>query len=138
MRWKWQPWAIVAVSACFASVQATSAANAPDWHGATQVDVELSNFDFTPKRLVLRRDQPYRLRLTNRGSSGHDFSAPAFFKAAIVATEDAAAVVKGRIDVKKGETRVVRIVPRAGRYKLKCTHFMHAAFGMKGEIIVEW
>ena len=137
MRWKSQRWALVVVPACFASVHAASAANAPDWQRASQVDVELSNFAFAPSRLVLRRDQPYRLHLTNRGSSGHDFSSPAFFKAAVIATEDAAVVAKGRIEVQKGESREVRIIPQAGRYKLKCTHFLHAIFGMKGEIIVE-
>lgn len=109
---------------------------APDWNNAQRIDIQLSNFDFTPKTLTLRHGQPYRLRLTNTGSGGHNFSSPAFFKAATIAPEDAAAIVKGGIDLKKGESRDVRLVPATGRYKLKCTHFLHSGFGMKGEIVV--
>lgn len=112
-------------------------ASAQDWGRAQQVDVQLSNFDFTPKTLGLRHGQPYRLHLTNTGSGGHNFSAPKFFAAAAIAPQDAAGVVKGSVDLKKGESRDIRLVPARGRYKLKCTHFLHSGFGMKGEIIVE-
>jgi len=114
-----------------------SSASGQDWDHAQRIDVELSNFDFTPNRLTLRHGQPYRLHLTNKGSGGHNFSAPAFFKAATVAPEDAATVAEGAIELGKGESRDIRLVPAMGRYKLKCTHFMHSGFGMKGEIVVE-
>ena len=126
------------IGALACTVAAIPAATAADWSNAQQVDVQLSNFDFTPKTLTLRHGQPYRLRLTNRSSGGHNFAAPAFFSAATIAPEDAGFITKkGAVELKKGESRDVRIIPAKGRYKLKCTHFMHSGFGMKGEILVD-
>jgi len=104
---------------------------------AQPVEIALSNFDFTPKDLHLRQGQAYRLRFVNRGSGGHNFSAPDFFAAARIDPADAAAVAKGSVELAKGEAREVRLTPAAGTYKVKCTHFMHSAFGMKGSITVE-
>lgn len=130
-------WPFPLITAAAAAAAPLFAAPGPDWDHARQIDVELSNFDFTPKTLTLRHGQPYRLRLVNRGSGGHNFSAPAFFKAATIAPDDAAAVAKGAIELAKGESRDVRLIPAAGRYKLKCAHFLHSGFGMKGEILVD-
>jgi uncharacterized cupredoxin-like copper-binding protein len=137
MSWVWKPLFTLGIAACAMGVSPALAATDPDWDQARQITVELSNFDFTPKTLILHHGQPYRLHLTNTGSGGHNFSSPAFFKAATIAPEDAAVVAKGGIDLKKGESRDVRIIPAKGRYKLKCTHFMHSTFGMKGEIVVD-
>lgn len=112
-------------------------APAPDWDQAQRVDIELSNFAFTPNRLMLHGGRPYRLHLTNKGSGGHNFSAPAFFKAATIAPEDVQLIEEGAIELGKGESRDVRLIPASGHYKLKCTHFLHSGFGMKGRILVE-
>ena len=133
----WNPGGRIRIVAGILAVALASAAPAADWSQALQVNVELSNFDFSPKTLNLHHGQPYRLHLTNRGSGGHNFSAPAFFKAATIAPQDAAAIVKGGIDLDKGESRDVLIIPASGQYKLKCTHFMHTMFGMKGSIVVD-
>ncbi len=137
MSLEWKSLLTIGTAACAMAVSPALAATDLDWDHARQVNIELSNFDFTPKTLTLHHGQPYRLRLSNTGSGSHNFSSPAFFKAATIAPEDAAAVAKGGIDLKKGESRDVRIVPARGRYKLKCTHFMHSAFGMKGKIVVD-
>jgi plastocyanin len=129
--------ALLAGGLVVAGIIPAAASADPDFTNARQVNIELSNFDFTPKTLTLQAGKPYRLHLTNTGSGGHNFSSPAFFRAATIAPEDATAVVKGGIDLKKGETRDVRVIPTKGQYKLKCTHFMHTAFGMKGKIIVD-
>lgn len=101
------------------------------------IEIVLSNFKFAPKELHLRQGQSYRLHFVNDGSGGHNFSAPDFFAGAQIDPADAAAISKGGVELAKGETRDVRLKPAAGTYKVKCTHFMHPAFGMKGKIIVD-
>ena len=101
------------------------------------VEVVLSDFEYTPERLALRADQPYLLRFVNRGSGGHNFHAAAFFKSARVDPADAGMVAGGKVEVRKGETVAVRLVPTRGVYPVRCTHFLHATFGMKGVVTVE-
>ena len=110
---------------------------AQNWNNAGEFTVTLSNFEFEPEVIHLRAGEPVRLRLVNRGSGGHDFTAPAFFAAAKVKPSDAAAIDEGSVEVEGGRIREIELVPAAGRYKLKCTHAFHKLFGMSGEIIVE-
>jgi plastocyanin len=122
-----------AIGTCdLSSAQAQAPANDPQ-----PVEIVLSNFEFAPKELHLRQGQSYRLHFVNSGSGGHNFSAPNFFAGAQIDPADAAAITKGGIELAKGETRDVRLKPAAGTYKVKCTHFMHSAFGMKGKITVD-
>ena len=102
----------------------------------TTVEIVLSNFAFTPSALSLHAGQSYRLHVVNHGSGGHNFAAKEFFAAARIAPEDAQLVRGGVIELGKGETRDIRLVPARGTYKVKCTHFLHSSFGMKGEITV--
>jgi plastocyanin len=128
---------IAGLTGCaIAATNVAAADTSADWAAAKQVDVVLKDFDFVPKDIQLQRGQRYRLHLVNQGSGGHNFSAPKFFAAAQLAPADAVALKKGGIDLKKGESRDVRLIPSAGTYKLKCTHFMHSGFGMKGSITV--
>ena len=112
-------------------------ATQPGVSPAQTVNVELSNFQFAPGVIRLTHGQSYVLHLANDSGGGHNLAAKEFFK---VATLDAAAralVRKGTIEVPSHETVDVHLVaPRAGRYKIKCSHFLHASFGMTGEIIV--
>ena len=103
----------------------------------SELRVELSSFEFSPRELHLRAGQPTTLVLANVASGGHDFSAPEFFAAARIVPADAALVAGGEIDVPARSTRTVHLVPAAGTYKLTCTHTFHAMFGMKGTIVVE-
>lgn len=121
------------VAALIAGCVATHALAQP---GAEQ-RVELSSFDFTPRELHLRAGQPVALVLRNTASGGHDFSAPEFFAAAQVQPGDAALVVDGEVEVPARSTRTVHLIPAAGRYRLTCTHTLHALFGMKGTIVVD-
>lgn len=122
-----------------ASTGAAPAA-AVDWSGAERVDVALTDFDFTPRHLVLEHGRPYRLHLVNQGSAGHNFDAPAFFQAASLRDDTAARLRadRGAIEVAKGETADLYLVPGpAGTYPLECSHLLHAAiFGMTGDIEV--
>jgi len=101
------------------------------------VEISLSNFAFAPRDIRLRAGQPYRLHLVNSANGGHNFSAPAFFRTARIAPADAAAVRNGTIEVPKGQARDIRLVPARGTYPVKCTHFLHSGFGMKGSITAE-
>jgi plastocyanin len=123
--------------AVVAIVIATLPAAAQPWDQAERIDIELSNFLFAPSTLRLRQGRPYRLHFVNRGSGGHNFSAPAFFRSARINPADAGGIEKGAIELGKGQSRDIRLVPSAGSYKLKCTHFMHSTFGMKGRIVVD-
>jgi uncharacterized cupredoxin-like copper-binding protein len=117
----------------------TSSARAEqaDWGTAQEIEVHLTNFHFTPDHIQMQHGQAYRLHLVNDASGGHDFDAGTFFAAAQIAPSDQAKIKKGSVDLKGGQTVEIRLVaPTAGTYKLHCSHFMHSAFGMTGEIVV--
>jgi uncharacterized cupredoxin-like copper-binding protein len=138
--------AALGAAAC-ATEPAPTAAPAPaaaagvDWSAATPVAVRMKEFSFEPSALTLRAGRPYRIALRNEGARGHDFAAPAFFRAASVrpgAETSAEAVRDGGIDVPAGATRAVELVaPAAGDYPLECTRPLHDLFGMTGRIRVE-
>ena len=110
----------------------TAAAQTP-----TVVDVHLSNYRFDPRPIQLQRGHPYVLRLINDSGGGHNFAAPAFFAAAGIAAADRAWLKNGKVEVPSRQIRQIRLTaPGPGTYRLKCTHFMHGAFGMKGSIVV--
>ena len=123
--------AAFAASALFAA----PAAAQPDWGNAARVEVKLSSFAFDPKTVHLRAGQPVVLHLVNTGSGGHDFAAKEFFAAATL--RDPASVERGRVELGGHESRDIALVPRAGRYALKCTHMFHQTFGMTGQIVVD-
>ncbi len=119
-----------------ASLLAVPAA-APPQNAARTVDVQLTSFDFAPREIRLRAGVPVILRLTNPGGGGHNFSAPAFFSAAAIAPGHNAVIRDGAIEVPSRQTVTVRLTPARGNYRLRCTHTLHTAFGMRGRIIVE-
>lgn len=114
-----------------------ASAQAPDWSHPRRVDVTLSNFDFTPSSIHLKAGEPTDLHIVNASGSRHNFSAKAFFAAASMNEASKAAVRDGTVEVPGKGTIDIVLIPRAGRYKLKCTHTFHTTFGMKGEIIVD-
>lgn len=125
----------VLAAACFCATAA--GAQAVDWSHAQTINVELSNFRFTPSALTLERGLPYRLHLTNTSSGGHDFAARELFAASTIAPEDAAAIKNGEIGLKSGQSADIRLIAnRAGSYPFRCTHFMHSSFGMTGTATV--
>ena len=110
-----------------------SAAQAP-----TVVNVQLANFKFTPKSIVLDHGHAYVLRLQNVAVGGHDFTALDFFAAAKVAAGDRGLVSEGEVEVPAGQVREIHLTApaAAGKYNLKCSHSFHKMFGMSGSIIV--
>lgn len=116
---------------------APAAAASPDWGHAARVDVTLSNFAYAPRTIHLRAGQPVVLHLVNAASGGHDFTAKQFFAAAVLRPQDRSGIRNGSIELRAHQSRDVALVPRAGRYPLKCTHSFHKMFGMAGEIVVD-
>jgi uncharacterized cupredoxin-like copper-binding protein len=116
---------------------AAAAQPAPDWGHAQRVAVKLSNFSISPKVIHLRAGRPVVLHLANTSSGGHDFTARRFFDAATLRPQDRGAVRGGSVEVGKHRSVDVALVPRAGRYPLKCGHAFHKTFGMSGEIVVD-
>jgi plastocyanin len=108
-----------------------------DYSRARAVEVDLSSFKFTPAKVELRAGQPQILRLVNTSSGGHNFSAREFFAAADIAPQDAGLVKKGGVEVEGGQAVTIHLVPKAGQYDLKCTHFAHSMMGMTGVIVVQ-
>jgi uncharacterized cupredoxin-like copper-binding protein len=98
--------------------------------------VDLVSFSFTPSTIAFRADVPTVLRLRNLSAGGHSFTAPEFFAAAKVQPESAALVQNGRVEVPGHSNVDINIIPAAGQYRLKCSHPLHAAFGMTGKIDV--
>jgi plastocyanin len=98
------------------------------------VEVQLSSFDFTPSNIHLRAGQPVVLHLVNTGNGGHNFAAPEFFAAAAGVSGP---VAGGAVEVRGHQSVDVTLTPARGSYHLRCTHTMHTAFGMRGEIVVE-
>jgi uncharacterized cupredoxin-like copper-binding protein len=110
-----------------------------DWSQAEQIDVTLTEFSFSPSRIVLEHGHPYRLHLEDHGSGGHNFDAPDFFRTAVLRDDAVAGEARqGAVELARGEVKDLYLVPgQAGTYPLECSHLLHAAiFGMTGEIEV--
>jgi len=101
---------------------------------ARTVEISLSNFDFTPSTIRLRAGEPIVLHLVNTAHGGHNFAAPEFFAAA---SGVSGPVTSGKVELHGNQTVDIRLTPARGHYHLRCTHTMHTAFGMSGEIEVE-
>ena len=126
-------------STLFAALVAASipaAAQAPAG-GSDRIEIDLSNFKFTPSLVTLHHGSAYVLHFVNKAGGGHDFVAKSFFAAAEVSPGDRARVANGEIELGGGEAIDIRLVaPAPGRYEAHCSHFMHSTFGMRGEIVV--
>ena len=125
------------VALIFALPMMLAGAAQPTSPPAQTVNVHLSNFQFSPGTIRLTNGQSYVLHLVNDSGGGHNFVAKAFLKAATLDARARSVVRNGAIEVPSHEAVDIRFVaPHAGRYKIKCSHFLHAGFGMTGEIIV--
>lgn len=103
----------------------------------TDITVHMSSFAFAPNRLRLQAGQTVTLHLLNDATGGHDFSAPALFSSSDFPA-GGLRPVDGAVEVARGQQVNVTFTPRKpGRYPVECTHFLHAEFGMTGEVVVE-
>lgn len=130
--------AAIALTAGWASAQPIEPrAASSDFTSAQTVEVRLSSFDFTPSVIQLEAGKPYVLKIVNTAKKGgHNFSAAKFFAAAAVSPQDAARIAGGKVELRRGETVSIHLVPTTGTFKLACTHFGHSMLGMTGRIVV--
>jgi len=98
------------------------------------VEVRLSSFSFEPRTIALTAGRPVVLHLVSTGGGGHNFSAPEFFAAS---TDVSGPVTEGEVEVPGRQSVDIRLTPSRGTYRLRCTHRMHTALGMRGNITVE-
>lgn len=101
------------------------------------VSVSLRMFRIQPKLLHMKSGRPIVLRVTNDSGIAHDLTAPEFFARSAVAPADRAKVINGRIELGANDNVAVMIIPRSGRYPVKCSHPLHKMLGMTGTIVVE-
>jgi plastocyanin len=130
---------LIALAAC--ALLPLSATHSSAQHAAqpvpVRVNIVLANFSFTPSAIQLHAGKQVTLHFDNQGSGGHDFTAPEFFKAANMdAATRAKLGKKGTVSLGKGQATDVTLTPKAGTYKAKCSHFLHAGFGMTGTVTV--
>ena len=124
---------LLAIASIVLVPAASAIAQAPQ---PATVTVTMQNFKFDPSAIQLRAGAPTILHLVNTAGGGHSFSAPQFFAAAKVAPASRVLVRDGTVQVPKHSAIDIALTPAAGQYPLKCTHTLHAAFGMKGTIVV--
>lgn len=111
-------------------------APAVDWSSAQLVTVQMVEDRFIPNKLSFRHGVPYRLRLENKGSEMHEFTAPEFFKAIFVKNPEVLEQEKNEVLLHPNERKDLYFVaPKPGHYELICAD--HDWDGMKGEITVE-
>jgi len=104
---------------------------------AKVINIDLSEYKYSPMEIDLKAGQPYVFHLTNSGSKDHDLSAKAFFATVALAPGSAAKVKNGDVDLDEGESVDVSLVPqKRGAFEMHCTQFMHSMLGMKGQIVV--
>lgn len=110
---------------------------AQDAPAPASVTVELSSFRFSPRMIEFVHGKPYVLHLVNLSDGGHNFVAKAFFAAAHIDPADQGKVRNGRVEVGGGKEAAIHLTaPAPGSYDVHCSHFMHAPFGMTGQIMV--
>jgi uncharacterized cupredoxin-like copper-binding protein len=124
--------ALAAVALCAPLAFAGAAQAQP-----TVINVQLSEYKFTPMQLTLDHGQAYVLHLSNTGGKDHDLNAKAFFQTVALAPGSAAKVKNGDVDLDEGESVDIALTPqKPGTYEMHCTEPFHAMLGMKGQIVV--
>jgi uncharacterized cupredoxin-like copper-binding protein len=131
--------AATAISACAFALAARSVeADETDvFSRSTPLSITLTSYEFAPAHIDLQRGKAYRLHLVNTSGKGHDFSAPGLFASSTIASADRTKIDHGAVEVDGGSSADVSLIPLTpGDYPVRCTHFLHAAFGMHASITV--
>ena len=126
-------WRAIAATA-FALPVASHAADR--WAHAEPMTVVMVDNRFEPDHLIFHAGRTYALLLRNHGKDMHEFTAPAFLKAATI--RDKRLLANGGTDivVQAGESvRILLVAPAKGQYGLTCAD--HEWDGMVGRITVD-
>jgi uncharacterized cupredoxin-like copper-binding protein len=148
--------AVVAVLAGCAGDQSARTAGAPDaarvaalaaadWSRAENVVIELRDYGFHPRELVLRKGQAYRLRIHNTGGNTHYLNAPDFFASVAAHKVEVPNMAEVRAErftqfevMRRGGELEFEFIPLvAGRFRAHCHLEGHAERGVEGLLIVE-
>jgi uncharacterized cupredoxin-like copper-binding protein len=109
---------------------------ADPWLHAEPLTVVMLDNRFEPDHIVLHTGRPYELRLENHGKEMHEFTAPAFLRAATIRDKHLLSNAGTDIVVQAGKSAtVVLIAPGKGQYDLSCAD--HDWDGMAGGITVD-
>ena len=95
--------------------------------------IALYSYGYNPDPIVLSAGKAVTLHFVNRSGSGHDFTAKKFFRSSRIVSGN---VADGEVEISKGQSASVTLVPAAGRYKVHCGHPFHKMLGMTGDIVV--
>lgn len=107
-----------------AATPESSASGTTGMMQAKEVDVEGSEFKFSPSTITLKKGEPVRLVFKNTGKMPHDF------------VVDELSLRTKRIT--NGETDTVEFTPdKAGTFEFYCSVGKHRQMGMKGMLTVE-
>ena len=115
---------------------------AADWSTMETVTATMTEYSFSPSRLVFRKGVPTKLVIRNAGKEHHYFVAEAFFRTlATRKIQSSDGEVKApaftAVEVYAGKTIEWFLVPlEKGTFDLVCTVKGHADHGMKGTIEV--
>lgn len=120
-----------------AAAALAGSAYAQEWRNAPEYDVLLTSYDIVPGTIRLKAGEPVRLRFVNNSNQKHDFSARAFFRAAQLRRRDARLVADGKLELPPLATETIVLVPKAGRYRIASSNYLHRVLGMTGTIVVE-
>jgi uncharacterized cupredoxin-like copper-binding protein len=113
----------------------TVSGHAADWSHAEKITVVMVDNRFQPDHVTFEQDETYDLHLENHGKDMHEFTAPAFLKAATI--RDAKLLANGGTDIVVQPRQTVDIflvAPAKGQYSLICAD--HDWDGMTGSITV--
>lgn len=95
--------------------------------------VALYSYGYRPSPVRLAAGRAVTLHFVNRAGSRHDFSAPDFFRMARILSGNAPG---GKVELARGQSRSVTLVPTAGTYRVRCTRPFHKLLGMSATIVV--
>ena len=95
--------------------------------------IQLYSYGYNPDPIILDAGKRVTLNFVNRAGKGHDFTAPRFFASSRIL---AGKFLKGEVDLRRGQSASITLVPTAGRYKVHCGKPFHKVMGMRGDIIV--
>jgi uncharacterized cupredoxin-like copper-binding protein len=114
---------------------ATEADNV-DWSRAEAITLRMEEYRFVPDHLTLRKGIPYRLHVINDGKEMHEFTAPEFFKEALVKNPAVLGPYGNQIVLQPHEENdLLFVVRQPGIFAPTCAD--HDWAGMKATIIVD-
>lgn len=116
-----------------------------DWSKLQVITVHLTEHDYTPRDIVFKSGQAYKVELKNDGEKDHYFTAPEFFKSVawrkVMVNKQAEikAPYFSAIEVLKkgGQADLYFVAVKTGKYDVYCTIDDHREKGMETFLLVE-